>query len=58
MTKSDITDNQGLWFIKKIIARVHHVPIDIGAGNPTTIKSIWSGLKAALMVYEHATHMI
>ncbi|KAH3692253.1 hypothetical protein DPMN_191609 [Dreissena polymorpha] len=28
MTKSDITDNQGLWFIKEIIARVHHLSID------------------------------
>ncbi|KAH3711264.1 hypothetical protein DPMN_070766 [Dreissena polymorpha] len=30
MTKSDITDNQGqgLWFIKEIIARVHHVSMD------------------------------
>ncbi|KAH3883864.1 hypothetical protein DPMN_007832 [Dreissena polymorpha] len=27
MTKSDITDNQGLWFIKEII--VHHVSMDI-----------------------------
>ncbi|KAH3711283.1 hypothetical protein DPMN_070787 [Dreissena polymorpha] len=29
INKSDITDNQDLWFIKEIIARVHHVPIDI-----------------------------
>ncbi|KAH3853550.1 hypothetical protein DPMN_096077 [Dreissena polymorpha] len=29
MTKSGITDNQGLWFIKEIIARVHHVSMDI-----------------------------
>ncbi|KAH3879578.1 hypothetical protein DPMN_003483 [Dreissena polymorpha] len=25
MTKSDIADYQGLWFIKEIIATVHHV---------------------------------
>ena len=30
----------------------------ISAANPTTNKSIWSGLKAALMVYEYAPHMI
>ncbi|KAH3884575.1 hypothetical protein DPMN_008558 [Dreissena polymorpha] len=34
MTKSDITDNditnnQGLWFIKEITARVHHVSMDM-----------------------------
>ncbi|KAH3778274.1 hypothetical protein DPMN_179729 [Dreissena polymorpha] len=38
MTKSDITDNQGLWFIKEIIARVHNVSMDIcpQVGNRTT----------------------
>ncbi|KAH3871434.1 hypothetical protein DPMN_034636, partial [Dreissena polymorpha] len=29
MAKSDIADYQGLWFIKEIIATVHHVSMDI-----------------------------
>ncbi|KAH3695143.1 hypothetical protein DPMN_082599 [Dreissena polymorpha] len=40
MTKSGIADNQGLWFIKEIIATVHHVSMDISPQLPSVLRII------------------
>ena len=47
MTKSDIADQQGLWFIKEIIATVHHVSMYISpqVSNETNHSQISTGKK-------------